>query len=97
MTAATMKNDTGTVEQAAGKAAASSAADAGGWPVDDISGLARRLPEIDPAGYFDGQAKESFQQSLIRWPVLARLMKLVPGDEVAAPEARDPARTLEVE
>ncbi|HEY2021180.1 hypothetical protein [Paraburkholderia sp.] len=51
------------------------------WPVDDITGLARRLPEVDPRRYFDGQAKEAYQQSLGKWPLLARLMNLVPRDE----------------
>lgn len=71
---------------------ASIAPGAGGWPVDDITGLARRLPELDPARYFDGQAKESFQQSLIRWPVLARLMKLVPADQPGVPVEHDAVR-----
>jgi hypothetical protein len=107
MTRATMKRDGETVVKTAGKDTANTdanlAANAGGWPVDDITGLARRLPEVDPANYFDGQAKESFQQSLLRWPVLARLMKLVPADERGAPiDARsaaghNPAHTLEVE
>jgi hypothetical protein len=79
------------------KAAANADANAGGWPVDDITGLARRLPEVDPANYFDGQAKESYQQSLIKWPVLARLMNLVPGDDAIAPAEHHPARGLEVE
>jgi hypothetical protein len=57
----------------------------GGWPVNDITGLGRRLPEVDPARYFDEQARESYQRSLVKWPVLARLMKLVPVDEAAAP------------
>ncbi|NPT60263.1 hypothetical protein [Paraburkholderia elongata] len=60
-------------------------AQASGWPVDDITGLGRRLPEVDPATYFDEQARESYQLSLLKWPVLARLMKLVPLDEAAAP------------
>jgi hypothetical protein len=97
MTQAAVKDDTSTVEHAAANAAASSGASMGGWPVDDIGGLARRLPEIDPAGYFDGQAKEAFQQSLIKWPVLARLMNLAPAEYVAAPAARDPARAVELE
>lgn len=62
-------------------------ATASGWPVDDITGLRRRLPELDPARYFDEQARESYQLSLLKWPVLARLMKLVPLDETAAPTA----------
>ena len=65
---------------------------AGGWPVDDITGLGRRLPEIDPARYFDEQARESYQHALVKWPVLARLMKLVPADDVALPAAQSPAR-----
>lgn len=55
-----------------------------GWPVDDINGLARRLPEVDPASYFDGQAHDAYQQSLVKWPVLARLMNLVAQDERSA-------------
>jgi hypothetical protein len=58
--------------------------------VDDISGLARRLPEIDPASYFDGQAREAYRQALVKWPVLARMMKLVARDEVI-PQAADEA------
>jgi hypothetical protein len=83
--------------KAVGKAAANIAPSAGGWPVDDITGLARRLPEVDPANYFDGQAKESFQQSLIKWPVLARLMKLAPAGEASVPVAHNPVQKLEVE
>jgi hypothetical protein len=79
--------DAASQEAAKEAAAANIAPGAGGWPVDDITGLARRLPELDPAKYFDGQAKESFQQSLIRWPVLARLMKLVPADQPSVPVA----------
>ncbi|MGF6737419.1 hypothetical protein [Paraburkholderia atlantica] len=58
----------------------------GGWPVDDISGLALRLPEVEAGSYFDAQAKEAYEQSLLKWPVLARLMNLVPRDE-AEPDA----------
>ncbi|MFL9915181.1 hypothetical protein PQR75_07245 [Paraburkholderia fungorum] len=60
---------------------------ASGWPVDDITGLGRRLPEVDPARYFDEQARESYQLSLVKWPVLARLMKLVPLDEAVVSAA----------
>jgi hypothetical protein len=73
----------------AANSAAQAAANAGGWPVDDITGLARRLPEIDPASYFDAQAMESYRQSLTRWPVLARLMKLVPSDATNAADGSD--------
>lgn len=58
-----------------------------GWPVDDINGLARRLPEIDPASYFDGQARDAYRQSLEKWPVLARMMNLAVRDGVMAVEA----------
>ena len=51
--------------------------DAGGWLVSDIGGLARRLPEVDPAKYFDEQAKEAYEEALVKWPVLAKLMGLV--------------------
>jgi len=67
------------------------------WPVDDITGLARRLPEVDPRHYFDGQAREAYQQSLTKWPLLARLMNLVPGDEEAGYAAQIPAQALKVE
>jgi hypothetical protein len=73
------------------------AAKAGGWPVDDITGLARRLPEVDPLRYFDGQARESYVQSLRRWPVLARLMNLVPGDGRVHQAAQEPAQKQTVE
>jgi hypothetical protein len=63
---------------------------ASGWPVDDITGLGRRLPEVDPARYFDEQARESYQISLVKWPVLARLMKLVPLTATASPPAATP-------
>jgi hypothetical protein len=65
-----------------------------GWPVDDISGLARRLPEIDPASYFDGQARDAYRQSLVKWPVLARMMNLVAGDEGPAAAAHEPVEKL---
>ncbi|NKJ49920.1 hypothetical protein CIC12_24930 [Burkholderia sp. SG-MS1] len=64
--------------------------------MDDITGLARRVPEVNPARYFDGQAKEAFQQSLIRWPVLARLMKLVPVGQADTLAGHDPAQKAEV-
>jgi hypothetical protein len=97
MMEAGVKGDAKTAVKPAAKSAVQSAANAGGWPVDDITGLARRLPEVDPAGYFDGQARESYQQSLIRWPVLARLMNLVPRDPVDAPAGHKPAQAREAE
>jgi hypothetical protein len=70
---------------------------AAGWPVDDINGLARRLPEVDPASYFDRQARDAYQQSLMKWPVLARLMNLVARDEVpAATGENEPVKELAV-
>jgi hypothetical protein len=71
-------------------------ATANGWPVDDITGLARRLPEVNPANYFDGQAKDSFEQSLLRWPVLARMMKLVPADHDDKPLQHESTQKLTV-
>ncbi|MCC8391033.1 hypothetical protein LJ656_00400 [Paraburkholderia sp. MMS20-SJTR3] len=52
----------------------------GGWPLDDISGLAQRLPEVEPRRYFDAQAQDAYRQALLKWPVLARLMTLLPAD-----------------
>ena len=87
-----------TVErQGEAEGAAQGSAKAGGWPVDDITGLARRLPEVDPLRYFDGQARESYLQSLRRWPVLARLMNLVPGGGDLHQAAQEPARKQAVE
>ncbi|CAB3778076.1 hypothetical protein LMG27177_00522 [Paraburkholderia fynbosensis] len=101
MTAATTKDGGVAASKAAlktaGKADGNVAADAGGWPVDDITGLARRLPEVDPARYFDGQAKEAFQQSLLRWPLLARLMNLMPAGQADTLAGHDSAQKAEVE
>lgn len=51
-------------------------AETGRWPVNDVSGLARHMPEIDPARYFDEQARQAYEEALVKWPVLARLMGL---------------------
>lgn len=48
-----------------------------GWPVNDIGGLAREVPEVDPRQYFDEQARLAYEDALVKWPVLARLMGLV--------------------
>lgn len=48
-----------------------------GWPVNDIGGLAREVPEVDPRHYFDEQARVAYEEALVKWPVLARLMGLV--------------------
>ncbi|HTH77277.1 MAG TPA: hypothetical protein VL635_23055 [Trinickia sp.] len=48
-----------------------------GWPVNDIGGLAREVPEVDPRRYFDEQARVAYEDALVKWPVLARLMGLV--------------------
>ncbi|HEV3105047.1 MAG TPA: hypothetical protein VGZ01_05100 [Trinickia sp.] len=53
-------------------------AETGRWPVNDIAGLARHVPELDPATYFDEQARQTYEEALVKWPVLARLMGLVP-------------------
>jgi hypothetical protein len=46
-------------------------------PLNDIEGLARHVPEVDPAGYFDEQARQAYEEALVKWPLLARLMGLV--------------------
>ncbi|EDT00103.1 hypothetical protein [Burkholderia ambifaria] len=43
---------------------------------NDVLGLARHLPALDPARYVDEQARRAFVESLDRWPVLAKLMGL---------------------
>ncbi|SEI71264.1 hypothetical protein [Paraburkholderia diazotrophica] len=45
-------------------------------PGHDIDGLVRHVPEVDPARYVDEQARGAYEDALVRWPVLARLMKL---------------------
>jgi len=47
-----------------------------GWPINDIGGLARHVPEVDPNRYFDEQARLAYEEALVKWPVLARLMGL---------------------
>jgi hypothetical protein len=47
------------------------------WSVNDIAGLARSLPEIDPSKYVDEQAEHAYAHALVEWPVMARLMGLV--------------------
>jgi hypothetical protein len=46
-------------------------------PLNDIAGLSRHVPEVDPAGYFDEQARQAYEEALVKWPLLARLMGLV--------------------
>jgi len=48
------------------------------WPVDDLQGLAQRLPEFDVRTYYDEQAQRAYEGALLRCPVLARLLGL-PG------------------
>ncbi|MDR5741042.1 MULTISPECIES: hypothetical protein [unclassified Caballeronia] len=60
----------------------------------DVDALAQKLPGLDAARYFDSQADEEYRAALTRWPVMARLMKLVPSgapvhDEIAAPVSGD--------
>lgn len=56
-----------------------------GWPVNDIGGLAREVPEVDPRRYFDEQARLAYEEALVKWPVLARLMGLVGEDDQQDP------------
>lgn len=46
-------------------------------PLNDIVGLARHVPEIEPERYLDAQARQAYEHALDRWPLLARLMGLV--------------------
>jgi hypothetical protein len=48
----------------------------GGAPVNDIAGLARHVPELDPNRYFDEQERQAYEEALVKWPMLARLMGL---------------------
>ncbi|MGU7779730.1 hypothetical protein [Burkholderia sp. PU8-34] len=43
---------------------------------NDVIGLARHLPALDPERYVDEQARRAYVESLERWPVLAKLMGL---------------------
>ncbi|RQS60736.1 hypothetical protein DID96_34125 [Burkholderia sp. Bp8963] len=43
---------------------------------NDVLGLARHLPALDPERYVDEQARRAYVESLERWPVLAKLMGL---------------------
>jgi hypothetical protein len=60
-----------------------------GWPINDIGGLARHVPEVDPRQYFDEQARLAYEEALVKWPVLAQLMGLVGDDDAARP--REPS------
>ena len=46
---------------------------------------------------FDVEAQEAYQQSLLMWPVLARLMNLVPRDAADAPAERGEPQESAVE
>ena len=48
----------------------------GSAPVNDIGGLAQHVPEFDPDRYFDEQERQAYEEALVKWPVLARLMGL---------------------
>lgn len=52
-------------------------ADRGEVPVNDIAGLARYVPELNPSRYFDEQARQAYLDALVKWPLMARLMGLV--------------------
>jgi hypothetical protein len=43
---------------------------------NDVLGLARHLPALDPERYVDEQARRAYDDALERWPVLAKLMGL---------------------
>ncbi|TCW87048.1 hypothetical protein C5O80_03665 [Burkholderia sp. SRS-46] len=43
---------------------------------NDVIGLARHLPALDPERYVDEQARRAYVDALDRWPALARLMGL---------------------
>ncbi|KVN29183.1 hypothetical protein WJ63_11070 [Burkholderia pyrrocinia] len=43
---------------------------------NDVIGLARHLPALDPDRYVDEQARRAYVDALDRWPALARLMGL---------------------
>ena len=69
-----------------------------GWPINDIGGLARHVPEVDPNRYFDEQARLAYEEALVKWPVLARLMGLTgPTGEAGGPGGDDlPAERRDV-
>lgn len=52
------------------------------WAVSDIERLRAHLPEIDPSRYFDQREHNALQQALATWPVLARLMELLPYEDL---------------
>lgn len=66
--------------------------DGTGWPVNDIGGLAREVPEVDPRRYFDEQARVAYEDALVKWPVLARLMGLVDEGREQPPFTATPQR-----
>ncbi|KWN75726.1 hypothetical protein [Burkholderia ubonensis] len=43
---------------------------------NDVIGLARYLPALDPDRYVDEQARRAYLDALDRWPALAKLMGL---------------------
>lgn len=43
---------------------------------NDVLGLARHLPALDPERYVDEQARRAYNEALERWPTLAQLMGL---------------------
>ncbi|OXC73500.1 hypothetical protein [Caballeronia sordidicola] len=46
------------------------------WPVNDLHGLAQRLPGLDPDAYYDEQRQRAYEAALVRCPALARLLGL---------------------
>ncbi|MDR5856199.1 hypothetical protein P9239_21220 [Caballeronia sp. LZ062] len=46
------------------------------WPVNDVSGLAQRLPGLDPRTYYEDEAARAYETAWRRCPALARLLGL---------------------
>ncbi|SAL00694.1 hypothetical protein AWB81_05925 [Caballeronia arationis] len=54
------------------------------WPVNDVRGLAERLPGLDPQAYYDDEAVRAYEAALQRCPALARLLGLAAAQAEAA-------------
>ncbi|CAN7675085.1 hypothetical protein LJR230_005188 [Trinickia sp. LjRoot230] len=66
--------------------------DVGNPSANDIEGLGRQLPELDPTRYLDEQARLAYEEALVRWPLLARLMGLSRTDADADADTGADAR-----
>lgn len=47
---------------------------------NDIDALARHVPGIDPARYFDSQAEDAWREAARRWPLLGAVLGLISAD-----------------